>query len=149
MMIRSIALFILSACFAFNVLGNPVAETYEFSSNPTVVSAEKYIRTELYFGLSRKGGHDISEEEFQEFIDEFVTPRFPSGLTILDGRGQWREEDSTITKEPGKVMILIYPRNERRSADKRIEEIRAGYKKRYSQESVLRLDMTKGVKVDF
>ncbi len=110
---------------------------------------DKWIRTELYFGMSRKAGAEISEAEFEEFIDEIVTPRFPSGLTALDARGQWREDDSKVAKERSKVLVLIYPRSERRSANAKIEEIRTEYKKRFSQQSVLRLDMTKGVKAAF
>lgn len=114
-----------------------------------VVSDSKHVKTELYFGLSRKGGPDVSEEEFQRFIDEFVTSRFPSGLTVVDARGQWREGDQTITKERSKLLILIYPRKERREASRKIDEIRAEYKKRFSQDSVLRLDQTKGISVLF
>jgi hypothetical protein len=113
------------------------------------VASAKYIRTELYFGMSRKGSTDISEVEFQRFIDEFVTPRFPEGLTILDASGQWREGNSTVTKERSKVMILVYLRNERRDAGRKIEEIRAEYKRKFSQQSVLRVDQTDNISVKF
>ena len=109
----------------------------------------KYVRTELYFGLSRKGGSNVSDREFQEFLNEFVTPRFPNGLTIIDARGQWRENDLTITKEPSKVLILVYPRKERRDAGRKIEENRAECKRRFSQQSVLRVDQTEGISVMF
>src|SRR5688572_30508352 len=113
------------------------------------VASAKYIRTELYFGMSRKGSTDISEVEFQRFIDEFVTPRFPEGLTILDASGQWREGNSTVTKERSKVMILVYLRKERRDAGQKIEEIRAEYKRKFSQQSVLRVDQTDNILVKF
>ena len=83
--------------------GRPILPPYEAFG-----TGERYVRTELFFGLSRKGLPEIWEGEFQQFIDEFVTPRFPKGLTILDALGQWREDDSTTAKEPSKVMILIY-----------------------------------------
>jgi len=40
-----------------------------------------YSRTELYFGLSKSNGV-VTEEEFQNFINTEVTPRFPNGLTL-------------------------------------------------------------------
>ena len=113
------------------------------------VSADKYIRTELYFGLARQGGAHVTDREFQDFVDGFVTSRFPDGLTILEGRGQWRESDLSITKERSKVLILLYPKRERRTASRKIDEIREEYKKRFAQSSVLRVDMSKSLIVSF
>jgi hypothetical protein len=52
---------------------------------------EIFFRTELFFGLSRSNGPDVTEEEFQHFIDTEVTPRFPDGLTLLSGKGQFKD----------------------------------------------------------
>ena len=138
---------ILLICGAFLHAPRPLrAET---SLHQIDLAEAKYARTELYFGLSRKGGSNVSEREFQDFLNEFVTPRFPNGLTIIDARGQWRENDLTITKEPSKVVILFYPRKERRDAGRKIEEVRAEYKRRFSQQSVLRVDQTEKISVMF
>lgn len=121
------------------------------SASPAIFHAaaiEKYIRTELYFGRSIPGGGTVSEEDWQKFVDEIVTPRFPDGLTVLDADGQWRGKDGTVAREKSKVLILLYPRKQRKASDARIEEIRSEYKKRFSQESVLRIDMTGSVNVD-
>ena len=110
---------------------------------------ENFAKTELYFGLGRKGGPDVSDAEFQAFVDEFVTPRFPMGFTILEATGQWREDDNSITKERSKVLVVAYPRKERRSAGVKLEEIRAEYIKRFAQKSVIRIDMGKSLQVSF
>ncbi len=47
------------------------------------------VQTTLYFGLSRPAGKDITAEEWQQFVDRDVTPRFRDGLTVFDARGQW------------------------------------------------------------
>jgi hypothetical protein len=47
---------------------------------------DEFVRTELFFGLSRPGGR-ITERQFERFVDAEVTPRFPDGLTLLSGRG--------------------------------------------------------------
>ena len=151
-MISRIGAFIATVLIALSALFQPVVYCYPVTGvvqSATLAFAEKYIRTELYFGLSRKGGPDVTEKEFGDFVDDFVTPRFPGGLTILDAHGQWREDDAPITKERTKVLILIHQRNERHRSNTKIEEIRAEYKKRFSQQSVLRLDIRKGINVDF
>src|SRR5262245_66552116 len=57
---------------------------------------EAWVRTELYFGLSIPPGADgspagrVTDEEWQRFVDEEISPRFPDGLTIQEAGGQWR-----------------------------------------------------------
>jgi hypothetical protein len=63
-----------------------------------LINGEIFARTELLFGLSRSDGPDITEEEFQSFIDLQVTPRFPEGLTLLAGNGQFRTPRVTLSK---------------------------------------------------
>lgn len=99
-----------------------------------------YHRTELYFGTSHADGSaPVTPAQFQSFINTVVTPRFPDGLTVLDGRGQWRNDDGGISKEDSHELILLYPLNDR-SASGKIEYIRKAYEKTYDQESVLRDD---------
>jgi hypothetical protein len=47
-----------------------------------------FLRTELYFGSSKPDGSVITLEQFQHFLDQEITPRFPDGLTLLTGLGQ-------------------------------------------------------------
>ena len=100
-----------------------------------------FIRTELFFGLSRANGPDVTEEEFRIFLAGHVTPRFPEGLTVLTGRGQFRNASGDIVREPSKLVIILYPPDQE-NAHKRIEGIREEYKTAFQQESVLRADTT-------
>lgn len=97
-----------------------------------------WSRTELYFGLSRADGPNITEEEFQGFLDTVVTPRFPDGLTLLSGRGQFRGSSGVVIQEPSKVLILFYPWSN--ASHRAIEKIRSLYKGTFHQEAVLRVD---------
>ena len=99
---------------------------------------EVFARTELYFGLSRADGPNVTEAEFQHFLDTVVTPRFPDGLTLLSGSGQFRGASGVVQKEPSKVLILFYVWEPARQ--KAIERIRAVYKATFHQEAVLRVD---------
>jgi Protein of unknown function (DUF3574) len=105
---------------------------------PGLAGADAFARTELFFGLSRPGGV-VSEAEFKGFVDAAVTPRFPDGLTLLTGVGQFRDSSGTIVVEGSKLLILLYARRDR-DADAKIEQIRNDYKAAFEQQSVLRAD---------
>lgn len=103
-----------------------------------LIKGEIFARTELLFGLSRSNAPNITEEEFQGFIDLQVTPRFPEGLTLLAGNGQFKDSTGNIVQEGSKLLILLYPFSKNRSA--LVDEVRAEYKSAFQQESVLRVD---------
>jgi Protein of unknown function (DUF3574) len=103
-----------------------------------VIEGEIFARTELLFGLSRAGGPDITEAEFRGFIDTQVTPRFPEGLTLLTGNGQFQDSAGNTIQEGSKLLILLYPFSQQRSA--LVDEVRGEYKSAFQQESVLRID---------
>jgi Protein of unknown function (DUF3574) len=125
-----------------------------FANYPTFQSsqnflADKFYRTELYFGTERADGGKVSDEDWNKFLEREVTPRFPDGFTVLEGFGQYKDSSGKIVREASKVLILFYPKTVRKAVNQKIEEIRAGYKKQFGQESVLRLDYSKSVQVSF
>ncbi|MEV5595863.1 DUF3574 domain-containing protein [Streptomyces sp. NPDC052496] len=100
-----------------------------------------YIETSLLFGTARPdGGAPVTDKEFRAFVDAVVTPRFPDGLTVQDGYGQYRDSHGTIERERSYELTLLYPTSEAGPADPKIEQIRAAYLKRFGQESVARVD---------
>ena len=98
-----------------------------------------FVRTELFFGTAKVNGV-VTEEEFRKFVDEQVTPRFPDGLTLIKGDGQFRGEDDITIKEQSFVLILLYPRDTFTKSNHKIQRIRDLYKDEFDQESVLRVD---------
>jgi hypothetical protein len=102
-------------------------------------ASEVWRRTELYFGSAKPDGTAVTEAQFLQFVDEVITPRFPDGLTVLTGYGQFRNSAGVIVRERSQVVILLYPLA-LRDANRRIEEIRAAYKQAFQQESVLRVE---------
>jgi hypothetical protein len=99
--------------------------------------AAQMARIELLFGTARKSGAAVGDVEWQSFLATEVTPRFPDGLTVLTGFGQWRSGES-VRKEGSRVLLIFAPR--RPDNDARIEAIRDAYKARFEQDSVLRVD---------
>ncbi len=93
------------------------------------------IRETLYFGRNRPGG-TVSETEWQRFLTEVVTPRFPQGLTVLEASGQWQGAAGVVEQERSQVVTIFHPDNE--AARRSIREIAQEYKRRFQQEAVLR-----------
>ncbi|MFD2621976.1 DUF3574 domain-containing protein [Streptomyces chumphonensis] len=109
---------------------------------------DRYLETRLFFGTGRHHGNPpITEEEFHAFLDREITPRFPSGLTLQEGYGQWRDREGDINGERSYELILLYPADTARRSDAAIEEIRRAYTSRWDLESVGRVDHY--VRVDF
>ena len=71
------------------------------------VSSAAQIRTTLYFGLSRPKG-SVSELEWQIFLRDEVTRRFPDGLTVWQAEGQWLNPAGNIDREQSKVLLLVH-----------------------------------------
>ncbi|MER7727238.1 DUF3574 domain-containing protein [Streptomyces sp. NPDC096323] len=146
---RRAALAAAAACLATLAVGTPVAYATlgaDSSGGPGPAAAaatrgKNYIETRLLFGTERPdGGPDVTDGQFLDFIDAEVTPRFPNGLTIQDGRGQWRDSHGVIERERSYELTLLYPASEARLRDPQIERIRDAYEKAYAQDSVARLE---------
>ena len=100
--------------------------------------AETMKRLELLFGVTRKDGDKISTAEWQSFVDAEVTPRFPEGLTVLRGYGQWRTKHGVIARVITHVLVVWYKPGSDREA--KIDAIRVAYKAQFTQDSVMRVD---------
>ena len=89
---------------------------------------------QLFFGRNIAGQPGISETAFTAFVDEELTPRFPQGLTVLDGGGQWQGSENALIRQAAKVVVIVLPQ---KGSDKLLDEVRQRYKSRFQQESVL------------
>ena len=93
------------------------------------------LRTTLYFGLMRAKGAAISELEWQIFLRDEVTRRFPQGLTTWEAEGQWRNPGGSIDHEQSKVLLLVHA--DTVEARQAVQELIATYRRLFDQESVL------------
>ncbi len=103
-------------------------------TDPQCGTASAQVRTTLYFGLSKQKG-SVSELEWQVFLRDEVTTRFPDGLTVWEAEGQWRLSDGTIGHERSKVLLLVHP--DTPAARTSVQAVIERYRKGFDQESVL------------
>ena len=92
------------------------------------------LRTTLYFGLARPKG-SVSELEWQLFLRDEVTRRFPEGLTVWAAEGQWRTPAGSVDHEQTKVLLLVHP--DTAAARKSVQAVIETYRKTFEQRSVL------------
>jgi hypothetical protein len=92
----------------------------------------------LYFGTQKPDGSaPVTDAEWQQFLADEITSRFPSGLTTWEASGQWRDEHNVIERERTHIVQLVHPVS--RDVEGRITAIVAAYKKKFAQESVFRV----------
>jgi hypothetical protein len=104
-----------------------------------VASEDDWVRTELFFGLTKPHGGVVSESEWKSFLDTAVTPRFPAGFTVLQAIGHYRGHDHSHYEEPSRVLVVFHRRGAA-EADHTLDQIAREYVKRFDQECVLRTD---------
>lgn len=109
------------------------------------VGQEPMRTAQLFFGRNIGAKPGVSDAAFRKFVDEELTPRFPAGLTVLDGGGQWKGSEDKLIREASKVVVLVLPNNSEDS--RKLNEARKAYAQRFHQESVLLI--TQAACVDF
>jgi hypothetical protein len=94
------------------------------------------IHDSLYFGTAKPIGV-VTSEEWAQFLESTVTPRFPQGLTSSRASGQWRGPDGEIIREDSHVLQLVHPNDA--PSETAIREVVTTYKTQFQQEAVLRI----------
>jgi len=105
---------------------------------PICAGGDVMMQTTLWFGLSKPQGGTVSSLEWMNFVDNEVTPRFRAGLSVYDAKGQWLGENNQLARENSKALMLIHRFEP--AINENIEALRSLYKKRFGQESVMRVD---------
>jgi hypothetical protein len=117
------------------------------SASPTLhgdaahpAKTQGWVDTHLYFGLGPADAPEkgVSEAEWRDFLDKEVTSRFPAGLSVVDVYGQWQGKDEKVPERiRSKMLIIDYPGTA--DNDQRIEAIRAAWKKKTGDQSVMKV----------
>jgi uncharacterized protein DUF3574 len=134
LMVASFALIFTAGFVAGGRSQTPVrAQGFSVTMDCGVSSAPQ-VRTTLYFGLSRPKG-SVSELEWQIFLRDEVTRRFPDGLTVWQAEGQWQTPAGSIDHEQSKVLLLVHA--DTAAARQSVQAVIQAYRKAFDQQSVL------------
>jgi hypothetical protein len=136
---RGVQIAIITAAIAAGAAGGAAfsgqaAAAQPASQNECGAATAAQLRTTLYFGMTRPTGA-VSELEWQIFLRDEVTRRFPDGLTVWEAQGQWRSPQGTIDQERSKVLLLVHP--DTGAARELVMDVIAKYRKAFDQQSVL------------
>ena len=136
-MTRSVATFLLAAAAALAVTGCASGPEPVLVPARTCARGQQPMRSELlYFGAAMPRGV-VSADDWRGFIDEVVTPRFPDGLTAWPASGQWKAAKGAPVREASWVVSIVHWPDAKSEAA--ITDIVDAYKKRFQQDSVLRV----------
>ena len=98
---------------------------------------DAFTEINVYFGLEKGSGGTVSEEEWQSFMADTVTPRFPDGLTVLDARGQWFDTDQgRLYRESSKLLNVLVPADAADAGISAVRDIADTYKATFEQHAV-------------
>ena len=97
-------------------------------------AGQAQLRTAQLF-LSARPSAKISDSDLRKFVDAEVTPRFPDGVTVMDGGGQWSGDENRLIREAAKVVMIVLP--EKGDPAGKVDAVRAAYRSRFKQDSVV------------
>jgi hypothetical protein len=92
------------------------------------------ILQRLYLGTDTPEGV-VSEQQWQTFLQKTISPRLPSGLTVIKGEGQWLGHNQELVHETSRIVEIVHSN----SVAERVatQEIVSAYKAQFQQEAVL------------
>jgi hypothetical protein len=138
---------VLPVALALLFCGTAPSQTASHPPSPTMQGdaahpshGVRWVDTRLYFGLgpANDAAKGVTEAQWRAFLDTEVTPRFPSGLSVVDVYGQWQSRTKpTLERIRSKMLLIDYPDTPENAA--KVEAIRSAWKQRTGDESVLRV----------
>jgi hypothetical protein len=96
------------------------------------------VTERLYFGRNIAQQLGVTDSAWAVFVADVVSARLPDGFTFWAAEGEWRGADGRATREPSFVLEVVHPARSA-ATEAAIAAIISEYKRRFNQESVLRV----------
>lgn len=102
--------------------------------------AQGWVETKLYFGLGPADHPEqgIGDARWLRFLDREVTPRFSSGLSVVDAYGQWLGKQASAPERIHTKVLIIYNADTPENRAK-VDAIRSAWKQLTGDQSVLQV----------
>jgi hypothetical protein len=117
-------------------LGWPILPIRDAAAQGTGAWNATGLKTEIYFGSEGDAGQNVSAQAWDDFVSDVVVPRFPAGLTVLEGLGRGGRTSGPLSRV--RVLVVVHPSD--RDAEARISEIKAEYRKRFATVGIFQTD---------
>ncbi len=101
-------------------------------------ATDSIVTERLYFGRNVSDTLGVTDSVWARFVREVVSVQLPSGFTFWAAEGEWRAPNGQTSHEPTFVLEVVHPVPSA-AADSAILAIIVEYKRRFSQQSVLRV----------
>ena len=137
---KRVSLFRLSLIVALAAVALVLAACADIDVSTSECSDDGQLWHEyrLFMGRSSGGAEVVSDADWDGFLADTITPRFPDGLSVIDVAGQGTSADGTLERERTKMLLVLVPPTDE-TALNRINEIGAEYKRQFTQDAVLRV----------
>jgi hypothetical protein len=99
---------------------------------------ELIVTERLFFGRATADSLSVTDSAWAVFLRDVVSARLRTGFTFWTAEGEWRGPDGRSHREPSFVLEVVHASSSE-GADSAIVAIITEYKRRFSQESVLRV----------
>lgn len=96
-------------------------------------AGQAQLRTAQLF-LGAKAPATPDDRDLRRFVDQEVTPRFPDGVTVVDGGGQWKGSENRLIREASKVVLVVLPAG---GGGAKVEAVRTAYRSKFKQEPLV------------
>jgi hypothetical protein len=91
----------------------------------------------LYFGRMIGDTAMVSDSAWQVFAREVLAPALPEGYSAWEATGRWRAPDGSTVQEHSFIVELLHLATP--DVERRIVHVIDEYKRRFAQQSVLRV----------
>ena len=89
----------------------------------------------LFFGKAISGRGDLTDQEWQSFLDDTITANLPNGYTVLDAQGAWINPVTRKTiKEATRIVVAALP--DVRGSVASVNRVRTDYQVKFQQQLV-------------
>lgn len=102
-------------------------------------SSSRMIETNLYFGLSKPDGGMVTEAQWNDFKEKYISKVFKDGYSVFSLSGNWYDTAARkMITEPSYMVTCGYKNS--RELSNRIDSMCYWYKTLFMQQAVLRID---------
>jgi hypothetical protein len=128
------AIGIVRAALCMMLLAGAMDANAQTESCP-LAGQKPMMVVQLFFGLSVPHRGPVTAKEWNSFLRQTVTPRFPDGFTVYDAYGQsWNPVTHSVGREKTKVVLIAIDDTPPTRA--KIAEVADEYRGAFHQRSV-------------